>query len=70
MTEFDYKAFYKHYGYSADAIGRRGADWWLRSPGLSGLNPCIVELGNTGWDYKCGVYNDYNGVRPAMYVEW
>ena len=71
MTEDDYNAYFKDYGYSADAIGRRGTWWWLRSPGdLSSIACSVFDGGGAGWIYSDDVGRGDGGVRPAMYVEW
>lgn len=55
--------------YGTDIIGKEGANWWLRSPGWSAREACVVhDQGSTGWFEYARVYGDPRGVRPALYI--
>ncbi|MBQ6637505.1 MAG: S-layer homology domain-containing protein [Lachnospiraceae bacterium] len=68
ITESDYNSYLKDYGYTSDVIGRRGAWWWLRSPGSDGCYACLVYYyGYAGACFDYSVRNDDGAVRPALY---
>lgn len=57
-------------GYSDSCIGKLGANWWLRTPGLSNVCACYVgTYGETG-ESNSAIVNDILciGVRPALYI--
>lgn len=67
MSQDEYNDYYAGYGYSTDAVGKVGALWWLRFPGLRSGSHDVGPYGHA----NAGVYrlvNDHNGVRPALYV--
>ena len=68
ITESDYNSYLKDKGYSSDVIGRRGAWWWLRSPGGISSCACFVgSYGSAGADCLIDVVYDDSAVRPALY---
>ncbi|MBQ6639177.1 MAG: S-layer homology domain-containing protein, partial [Lachnospiraceae bacterium] len=69
ITADDYNFKLKDYGYTSDVIGRRGAWWWLRSPGLGSRAACRVGFdGDAGANYGSFVYDDDRAVRPALFL--
>ncbi|MCR5848713.1 MAG: S-layer homology domain-containing protein [Lachnospiraceae bacterium] len=71
ITEEDYNIFLKDKGYTEDVIGRRGCNWWLRSPGSLSNRACYVDnYGSAGATCHYYVNFDYLAVRPAMYIEY
>ncbi len=59
-------------GWSRDILGKKMADWWLRTPSIS-TTVCVVSQGNAGEgcydsNYEGGRQNTCIGVRPALYV--
>jgi len=70
ITEEEYNNLYKDVGYTRDVIGRRGSYWWLRSPGYSRENACIVnDDGYAGAGFYGDVYNIVHAVRPALFID-
>ena len=68
ITESDYNSYLKDYGYTSDVIGRRGAWWWLRSPGDFSSCACgVIGLGRAGAYYGSNVGYVCSAVRPALY---
>lgn len=51
-----------------DKMWARTTDWWLRSPGCTGYLVDRVE--DNGLIRAESVYENHNGVRPAMWIEW
>lgn len=78
MYKDNYEKTYKDFGYSEDVIGRKGATWWVRTPGIAGhadsmmmCTACRVgNMGDFGEKYWTGVTETRVGVRPAVYVEF
>ena len=70
ITEEEYNNLYKDVGYTRDVIGRRGSYWWLRSPGYSRENACIVnDDGYAGAGFYGDVYNIVHAVRPVLFID-
>ena len=68
ITEDYYNSYLKGFGYTSDVIGRRGAWWWLRSPGSGSGDACGVSGdGSAGASYGGNVSSDDIAVRPALY---
>lgn len=78
MYKKDYDQTYKAYGYSEDLIGKKGAKYWVRTPGVSGhadsYTTCTALIvgshGETGQKLWCMVTEGRIGIRPAIYVEF
>ncbi|MBQ6638286.1 MAG: Ig domain-containing protein, partial [Lachnospiraceae bacterium] len=69
ITADDYNSLLKDYGYTSAVIGRRGAWWWLRSPGFSSGGACYVgTYGNAGAGCVYGVSLSSRAVRPALFL--
>ena len=69
ITESDYNSYLKDKGYTRDVIGRRGSDWWLRSPGRNGTSACqVAENGYAGTVCDSTVSDDICVVRPALFL--
>ncbi|MBQ6637540.1 MAG: S-layer homology domain-containing protein [Lachnospiraceae bacterium] len=69
ITEDDYNSWLKDYGYTHDVIGRRGAGWWLRSPGYGSRYACSVSGRGSAGAY-CDVSVNFGdiAVRPALFL--
>ena len=71
IPEEDYIDYNLEEGYTSDVIGKRGAIWWLRSPGSNSRCACgVCYYGNAGAYYNYLVNFDKYGVRPALFVEY
>ncbi len=72
MTERDYTGSFSSYGYTSDCIGREGALWWLRTPGISSKYVCYTLANGAatyGFFSGCLIDSEDGGVRPALYIE-
>ena len=70
ITDVDYEYYLRDYGYSEDVVGRKGAWWWLRSPGLKFKDACYISADGNGGSYV-DITVDKGGmaVRPAMFIK-
>ena len=69
ITADDYNSRLKDYGYTSAVIGRRGAWWWLRSPGNFSDDACYVDYdGGAGTLCSNYVFNRGTAVRPALFL--
>ncbi len=70
LDESDYENQLKNEGYSRDVIGRRGAYWWIRTPGRNNYfaSLCYCD-GFIGHDTPVDGSEMSLGVRPAMYLQ-
>ncbi len=70
ITADDYNSWLKNKGYTSDVIGRRGSYWWLRSPGYSSEEACLVTcVGFGGPNEICHIVGIGDiAVRPALYI--
>ena len=70
ITQNEYEGVLSYKNYTEACIGKKGAMWWLRSPGSNSTQACEVYFhGFAGWGDNFGDVNvDYMGVRPAMRI--
>ena len=68
LSQDEYVAFYRNYGYSEQVVGSHGCPYWLRGPGLYTTgNARLVGSNGNVFDIGCFV-TETNFVRPAMWI--